>query len=121
MALDYLAFHRIVQLIQKELLQGKITKIYQISNEEFLFEIRNYGKNYHLLISTYPTMPYINLIENKPKTISIHTPLVLLLRKHLENGKIIVLSNKMMIASFFLKSHLLMNIFKIQRKNFMLN
>ena len=89
MALDYLAFHRIVQLIQKELLQGKITKIYQISNEEFLFEIRNYGKNYHLLISTYPTMPYINLIENKPKTISIHTPLVLLLRKHLENGKII--------------------------------
>ena len=39
MALDYLAFHRIVQLIQKELLQGKITKIYQISNEEFLFKM----------------------------------------------------------------------------------
>lgn len=89
MALDFLAFKRIIELIKEKLLNGKIEKIYQISKEELLFEIRNQGKNYHLLLSTYPTMPYINLVENKPKTSSIHSPLVLLLRKHLENGKLI--------------------------------
>ncbi len=89
MALDFLAFKQIVSLLKKELLNGKISKISQISNEEFLFEIRNNGKNFLMLISTHPLMPYINLIQKKPMSVSVHTNLVLLLRKHLENGKIV--------------------------------
>lgn len=89
MALDFLAFKRIVELLRNDLLNGKIERIFQISNEEFLFEIRNNNKNYHMMISTHPLMPYINLMNSKPKTISIHTNLVLVLRKYLENGKIV--------------------------------
>ena len=89
MALDYLAFHRIVALLKDELIEGKISKIYQISNEEFMLDVRNHGKNYHVLISTHPLMPYLNLVSEKINTIPIHTNLVLLLRKHLENGRII--------------------------------
>ena len=89
MALDFLAFKRIVELLRNDLLNGKIERIFQISNEEFLFEIRNNNKNYHMMISTHPLMPYINLMNSKPKTISIHTNLILVLRKYLENGKIV--------------------------------
>ena len=36
MALDYIAFERIISLIKAEIENGKIVKISQISNEEFL-------------------------------------------------------------------------------------
>ncbi len=89
MALDFLMFHRMIELTKKKILNGKITKISQISNEEFLFEIRNLNANHYLLISTHPLMPYLNLIEEKPNSITTSNHLVLLLKKHLENGKIV--------------------------------
>ena len=44
MALDYLAFERIILLIKDRLVGGKVVKISQISNEEFLFVIRKEKK-----------------------------------------------------------------------------
>ena len=45
MALDYLAFERIVKLIKDVVVDGKIVKISQISNEEFLFVVRKDNQN----------------------------------------------------------------------------
>ena len=45
MAFDYFVFNRILSLIENEVNNGKIVKISQISNEEFLFVIRNNNQN----------------------------------------------------------------------------
>ncbi|MDY2888473.1 MAG: NFACT family protein [Candidatus Caccosoma sp.] len=86
MALDYIAFERIISLIKAKIENGKIVKISQISNEEFLLIIRKDSYNYNLLISTHPNMSYINLVSKKPESNHINTNLLMLLRKHLENG-----------------------------------
>ncbi|MBQ8206181.1 MAG: NFACT family protein [Bacilli bacterium] len=88
MALDYLAFNRIMELIKESIEGGKITKISQISNEEFLFIIRNNNQNYNLLVSTHPNMSYLNIVNKKPESNQINTNLLMLFRKHLENGRI---------------------------------
>lgn len=88
MALDNLAFARIISLIKEEIEGGKIGKIQQISQEEFCFLIRNHNQNYQLLISTHPNMAYINFVEKKPESLVVSNNFTLLLKKHLENGKI---------------------------------
>ena len=88
MALDYLAFNRIMELIKESIEGGKIVKISQISNEEFLFIIRNNNQNHNLLVSTHPNMSYLNIVNKKPESNQINTNLLMLFRKHLENGKI---------------------------------
>ena len=55
MALDYLTFQRIITLLKEILENGRIVKISQVSNEEFLFIIRKENQNYDLLISTHQT------------------------------------------------------------------
>ena len=88
MGLDYLAFKRIIELISSSIIDGKIVKINQLSNEEFLFIIRKDNQNFNLLISTHPNMSYLNLVNEKPEGNRINTNLLMLFRKHLENGKI---------------------------------
>lgn len=89
MALDYLAFERIVELIKKQVVDGKVVKISQISNEEFLFVIRKDNQNQNLLISTHPNMSYLNIVNSKPESNHINTNLLMIFRKHLENGRIV--------------------------------
>ena len=102
MALDFLAFNRIMELIKESIEGGKITKITQVSNEEFLFIIRNNNQNYNLLVSTHPNMSYLNIVSKKPESNQINTNLLMLFRKHLENGKIveIIQQNNDRIAMF---------------------
>ena len=73
MALDYLVFKRIVQLLNERLIDGKIVKISQISNEEFLFVVRKENYNHNLLVSTHPEMSYLNIIDRKPESNQINT------------------------------------------------
>lgn len=94
MALDYLAFERIIQLIQDQLVGGKIVKISQISNEEFLFVVRKDNSNNNLLISTHPNMSYLNIVKEKPDSNHINSNLLMLFRKHLENGRVVSFSQQ---------------------------
>lgn len=89
MALDYLAFERIILLIKDRLVGGKIVKISQISNEEFLFVVRKDNQNNNLLISTHPNMSYLNVVKDKPDSNHISSNLLMLFRKHLENGRVV--------------------------------
>jgi predicted ribosome quality control (RQC) complex YloA/Tae2 family protein len=89
MALDYLAFERIILLIKDTLIDGKIVKITQVSNEEFLFVVRKDNKNNNLLISTHPNMSYLNIVKDKPVSNQINSNLLMLFRKHLENGRVV--------------------------------
>ena len=77
MALDYLAFNRIMELIKESIEGGKIVKISQISNEEFLFIIRNNNQNHNLLVSTHPNMSYLNIVNKKPESNQINTNLLM--------------------------------------------
>jgi predicted ribosome quality control (RQC) complex YloA/Tae2 family protein len=94
MALDYLAFERIILLIKDSLIEGKIVKITQVSNEEFLFVVRKDGKNNNLLISTHPNMSYLNIVKDKPESNHMTSNLLMLFRKHLENGKVVSFSQQ---------------------------
>ena len=47
MAFDYFVFKRLIELIKNKVENGKIVKISQISNEEFLFTIRKDNENNH--------------------------------------------------------------------------
>ncbi len=89
MALDYLTFQRIITLLKEILENGRIVKISQVSNEEFLFIIRKENQNYDLLISTHPNMSYINILSNKIASNHINSNLLMIFRKYLDNGKII--------------------------------
>lgn len=94
MAFDYLVFNRILTLIKNSLINGKIVKISQISNEEFLFVVRNNNQNYNLLISTHPNMSYLNIVSKKPESNQMNSNLLMLFRKHLENGKIVSITQQ---------------------------
>ena len=50
---------------------------------------QNNNQNYNLLISTHPNMSYLNIVKDKPESNHINTNLLMLFRKHLENGRII--------------------------------
>lgn len=89
MGLDYLAFKRIINLVASSIIDGKIVKISQLSNEEFLFVVRNGNQNHNLLISTHPNMSYLNLVTEKPESNRITSNLLMIFRKYLENGKIV--------------------------------
>ena len=89
MAFDNLVFNQIVNLIKEPLINGKISKIQQISQEEFLFMIRNNNQNYNFLINTHPNTAYMNLVSKKPESNYVTSNFGLFIKKHLENGKII--------------------------------
>ncbi|MCI5744856.1 MAG: NFACT family protein [Erysipelotrichaceae bacterium] len=94
MAFDYFVFKRLIELIKNKVENGKIVKISQISNEEFLFTIRKDNENNHLLISTHPNMSYINIVDNKPLSNHVTSNILMLFRKHLENGTISSISQE---------------------------
>ena len=87
MALDGLMIHHLVDEI-KFLKGGKISKITQVGNNDFLFVIRSQSKNNKLFVSLERNQYRIALTEYEyiaPKDATMFT---MLLRKHLESGTI---------------------------------
>lgn len=87
MALDGLMIHHLIDEI-KFLKGGKISKITQVGNNDFLFVIRSQSKNNKLFVSLERNQYRIALTENEyiaPKDATMFT---MLLRKHLESGTI---------------------------------
>ena len=78
----------VLKQLHQQLYQGRINKIYQISNYELLFNVRANQTNVKLLISCHPSYARVNLTNENYTMPEVAPQLVMLLRKHLEGSHI---------------------------------
>ena len=88
MAYDGIMMNAVLKQLQQHLYQGRINKIYQISNYELLFNVRANQQNQKLLISCHPSYARVNLTNENYTMPEVAPQLVMLLRKHLEGSHI---------------------------------
>lgn len=89
MALDGLVVAAVVDELQKLLPVNKIEKVYQPEVDELLIHIRSQGTNYKLLISADSSNPRAHLIGSSKENPTAPPNFCMLLRKHLQGGRII--------------------------------
>jgi predicted ribosome quality control (RQC) complex YloA/Tae2 family protein len=87
MAIDGIILNKVVTDIKNQF-PARINKIYQISKEELLFNLRCDGKKKTLMISAHSVFNRIHFTDKKYDNPEEPTNFVLLLRKHLEGGTI---------------------------------
>lgn len=89
MAFDGITIANIVKELNTELLGGRIYKIAQPEGDELLLTIKNNSSQYRLLLSADASLPLVYLTENnKPSPITA-PGFCMLLRKHLQNARIV--------------------------------
>ncbi|MBP3477662.1 MAG: NFACT family protein [Lachnospiraceae bacterium] len=92
MAFDGITIANIVNELNKELVGGRIYKIAQPESDELLLTIKNNSTQYRLLMSADASLPLVYLTEsNKPSPMTA-PGFCMLLRKHLQNAKIMRIS-----------------------------
>lgn len=88
MAFDGITISNIVSELRKELLDGRINKIAQPEADELLLTIKSKTGQKRLYISASASLPLIYLTEqNKPSPMNAPN-FCMLLRKHINNGRI---------------------------------
>ena len=89
MAFDGVVISSVVSQLKSALLGGRIYKIYQPENDELILVIKNQKETHRLLLSAGASLPLIYLTE-ETKGNPMNAPnFCMLLRKHLNNGRII--------------------------------
>ncbi len=89
MAFDGITIANIVHELRAALLEGRINKIAQPEEDELLLTIKTPGGQKRLLISASASLPLIYLTEtNKPSPMTAPN-FCMLLRKHINNGRIV--------------------------------
>ena len=88
MALDGIFIHFLTDELQV-LKNGKINKITQVGNNDFLFVIRSNGKNHKMFLSLERNQYRIALTEKEYLSPENATMFTMLLRKHFEGGLIL--------------------------------
>ena len=88
MAFDGITIANIVKQFNDELLDGRINKIAQPENDELLLTVKTNNGQRKLYISASASLPLIYLTEiNKPSPMTAPN-FCMLLRKHINNGRI---------------------------------
>ena len=89
MAFDGITIANIVSELKDTLLGGRIYKIAQPENDELILTVKNNGSQYRLLLSADASLPLVYLTQsNKPSPMTA-PGFCMLLRKHLQNARII--------------------------------
>jgi predicted ribosome quality control (RQC) complex YloA/Tae2 family protein len=89
MALDGIVIANIRQELDNTLTGGRLYKIAQPETDELLLTIKTQSGQYRLAVSASPSLPLIYLAaENKPSPMTAPN-FCMLLRKHLNNGRIV--------------------------------
>lgn len=88
MNLDGLTIHSLKNYSEEVLKGGRIDKIYQLNSSAIYLAIRGYGNTLHCLISIGEAAPRIQFLPNAPARLSDAPMFTMVLRKHLENGRI---------------------------------
>ena len=92
MAFDGVTIANVVYEMKKELIGGRLYKIAQPENDELLLTIKTNDGQKRLCISADASLPLIYLTQsNKPSPMTAPN-FCMLLRKHLQNGRIINIS-----------------------------
>ncbi|NLG02999.1 MAG: hypothetical protein GX567_04060, partial [Clostridia bacterium] len=89
MALDGITIANIVYELNETLLEGRIYKIAQPENDELLITVKNKSSQYRLLISAGASLPFLYLTEQNKQSPMTAPNFCMLLRKHIQNGRII--------------------------------
>ena len=88
MAFDGVVISSIVSQLKGALLGGRIYKIYQPENDELILVIKNQKETYRLLLSAGASLPLVYLTEETKGNPMSAPNFCMLLRKHLNNGRI---------------------------------
>lgn len=89
MALDGIVMSNIVRDLNKVLINGRIYKIAQPENDELLLTVKNNKEQYRLLLSAGASLPFLYLTDNNKPSPLTAPNFCMLLRKHINNGRII--------------------------------
>ncbi len=92
MAFDGITIANITKELNDKLTGGRIRKIAQPENDELLLTIKSESGNYRLLLSASASLPLIYLTENNKPSPMTAPNFCMLLRKHIENGRILNIS-----------------------------
>lgn len=89
MAFDGITIANIVSELNHTLLGGRIYKIAQPENDELLLTIKNNSTQYRLLLSADASLPLVYLTQNNKQSPLTAPGFCMLLRKHLQNARIV--------------------------------
>lgn len=88
MAFDGVTIANIVYELNKELKDGRLSKIAQPENDELLLTVKTGSAQKRLLLSADASLPLIYMTENNKPSPMTAPNFCMLLRKHLQNGRI---------------------------------
>ncbi len=88
MAFDGITIADIVSELRRKLIGGRLYKIAQPEEDELLLTIRQPQGQYRLLLSANASLPLLYLTENNKPSPPVAPNFCMLLRKHLQNGRI---------------------------------
>ena len=94
MAYDGLMTWAMVREFNHTILFGKIEKIYQPESDELVFHIHGKQQNYKLYASVASSHARVHLIEENPVNPPAPQSFCMLLRKHLQGGRITEITQK---------------------------
>ena len=102
MALDGLVISNIVYELSQTLTGGRINKIYQPEPDALILGIKNNRTNYKLLISASASLPLIYLTDDTPANPAVAPNFCMLLRKHINGGKILSITPDWNVSCIFI-------------------
>lgn len=89
MAFDGITIANVVKELRVALIGGRLYKIAQPEPDELLLTIKNADGQYRLFLSAEASLPLIYLTENNKQAPMTAPNFCMLLRKHLQNGRIV--------------------------------
>ena len=92
MAFDGTMISAIVHELSESVLDGRIDKIFQPERDEIILAVRCKGTAHRVLISSNGNFPRIHLTKNQKENPLTAPMFCMLLRKHIQGGKIIGIS-----------------------------
>jgi len=92
MAFDGVTIAGIVQELNNKILDGRIYKIAQPEKDELLITVKTSGGQFRLMLCADASLPLIYLTQENKQSPMTAPNFCMLLRKHLQNGRIVAIS-----------------------------
>lgn len=92
MAFDGITVAAIVAELNRECLGGRVSKVAQPEKDELLLTIKSETGNHRLILSANPSLPLVYLTDENKLSPAVAPAFTMLLRKHIQNGRIISIS-----------------------------
>lgn len=89
MSFDGFVTCAVIRELRDNILGTKIDKVYQPEKDELIISLRSFNDSFKLLLSASPSNPRFNLTNQKKENPIVAPLFCMILRKHLQGGKII--------------------------------